>query len=73
MFKMVIYADKNADMMNGVPMTPHSVYQSITDFSVILDAISNGTIPSGTGRPFPVNYDLQKDGSNFSDNIPPWA
>lgn len=69
---MVIYADKNVDMMNGVPMTPHAVYQTITDFSTILDAISDGTIPTGTGRPFPVNYDLQKDGSNFTDNVLPW-
>lgn len=69
---MVIYADKNVELMNGMPMTPHSVYQTITDFATILNAISDGTIPSGTGRPFPVNYDLKKDGSNFLDSKCPW-
>lgn len=64
---MIIYADKDAQSLNGMPMTPHVLYQSNTDFATILDAISNGVIPTGTGKPFPVNYDLEYDGSNFDE------
>ena len=36
--------------------TPMHSYQSTTDFSTILNDIQKGELPTGTGKPFPVNF-----------------
>lgn len=37
-------------------LTPAHTYSYEGDFNVLLDAIANGKIPCGSGRPFPVEF-----------------
>jgi hypothetical protein len=39
---------------------PSDIYLATPDFSVILEDISRGVLPSGTGRPFPLFSEADK-------------
>ena len=42
-------------------MTPAHAYAATNDFALILDEITKGNLPVGTGKPFPVNFDDEKE------------
>ena len=48
---------------------PSDVYMQIPDFSQILEAISIGKIPTGTGNPFPI-YSTQAHEAAVSSDVP---
>lgn len=57
----IIYTDQlNSGnvLMNN---TPAAVYAGLSCFATILDNIASGEIPSGSGEPFPVNWEESPD------------
>ncbi len=56
----------------SVIMTPAHNYSATTDFSVILEDMEKGHFPTGTGQPFPVNFDVDPNISAL-DSMSPWA
>lgn len=64
----IIYTDQIIGANNGgiINNTPGAAYAGVNDFATILDNIASGEIPSGTGEPFPVNW------NESPDNEPPW-
>lgn len=59
----IIYTDQLASNNDGNPVnaTPAAIYAGITDFAVFLSNIATGEIPSGTGQPFPVNWNSENE------------
>lgn len=67
-FTMIIYTDSNSEFI-GTNLTPAHTHAATTDFANILDDLSKGNIPCGTGQPFPVNWE---NDSKTDPNQPPW-
>lgn len=63
---MNIYVNPGASMI----MTPAHNYAGTTDFADILDDMKHGNFPTGTGQPFPVNFD---EPSSEVDSASPWV
>lgn len=68
---MIIYTDGNAQRFGG-NLSPAMVYQHITDFSQVLAEIESGNLPTNSGQPFDVNYDLKQQ-TDTDENRPPWV
>jgi hypothetical protein len=71
-----LYLDKSAKPYcteNGEEMTPYHRYIMTKDFSEILDEISKGIIPSGTGRPFSVEPIAEFETGTSNPQSNPWA
>lgn len=68
---MIIYTDlKNPEELYGSKnVTPAHVYAAVNDFSVILEELAKGNIPSGTGQPFDVNWNTEEN-ENFNNGSP---
>lgn len=67
---MIIYTDSevNPEELFGTRnVTPAHLHLLTKDFSTILDDLASGKIPTGTGQPFDVNWDDEKETEN-----PPW-
>lgn len=60
---MYIYNDESESYI------PSDIYMQIPDFSQILEAISIGKIPTGTGNPFPI-YSTQAREASISAEVP---
>lgn len=62
----IIYTDQFIGGNGGpVNLTPAATYAGVTNFATILDNIASGEIPSGSGQPFPVNWN-----TNPEDDLP---
>ena len=61
----IIYYENMTDEYGNVLNTTPAATYATTDLSAILDNIASGEIPTGTGKPLPVNWENK-------DN-PPWA
>lgn len=61
---MDIYVNPGASVI----MTPAHNYARTTDFADILDEMKNGLFPTGTGKPFPVNFDEEQ-----TEMTSPWS
>lgn len=62
---MYIYNDES----ESESYIPSDIYMQIPDFSQILEAISIGKIPTGTGNPFPI-YSTQAREASISGDVP---
>lgn len=54
-------------------MTPAHNYAATTDFATILNDMKRGEFPVGTGKPFPVNFDVQTENGEVVDPMSPWT
>lgn len=55
-------------------LTPAHVYVSVNDFSTILSDMEKGLLPTGTMKPFPVEFEEEKNEvSRMNGNMSPWA
>ena len=67
-FKMLLYYDRKDNHK-----TPASVYMQIADFSVILDDISRGVIPTGSQIPYPLFTEAELTAMMQEQGVtPPW-
>lgn len=66
----IVYSGKNAQFHTQV-LTPAHVYTGTNDFSVILKDMEEGKLPTGSGRPFPVEFDKENDTPDMS-SLQPW-
>jgi hypothetical protein len=64
---MIMFTDQSA-AFGGKAYSPAITLLHQNDFGRILDLIADGTIPTATGQPFDVNYDLKQPGGE----VPPW-
>lgn len=55
---------------NQQPMTPYHSYKSTRNFSSILNDMIKGQLPTGTGQPFPVNFNEEEE---FTGPQSPWT
>lgn len=53
--------------------TPAHVYNGTSDFATILEDMKKGELPTGTGQPFPVNFDAEGDQMLSNNAASPWA
>lgn len=53
-------------------MTPAHNYAGTTDFTTILKDMEKGLFPTGTGQPFPVNFD-ENPNTPAVDAMSPWV
>ena len=66
---MYILADEKPGFIDGIQLTPYIAYKAISDFSDILEEISNGNIKTGSGIPFPVDIDIDKAENYIESNM----
>ena len=65
---MEIMVNRN---IQSCEQTPAHVYHGTSDFATILNDIRDGHLPTGTGKPFPVNF--QSDNQNAVNPASPWT
>lgn len=68
---MIIYTDESTQRFGG-DISPAMTYHHLNDFSHILAEIECGNLPTNTGQPFDVNYDLKQQ-MDTDENRPPWV
>lgn len=69
---MILYTDNASSVFGGIgQLTPAHTHVATTNFSNILDDISMGHIPCGSGQPFPVEW--TNDTETFDNMNPPWC
>ena len=64
---MIIYSDQFEK-----PKIPSDVYMSVADFSVILNDIAKGVIPTGSRIPYSLFSDDDIRRMNQNGQNPPW-
>ena len=66
-FNMLIYYDTKENHK-----TPASVYMTVPDFSIILDDIAKGVIPTGSQIPYPLFTEQELNNMIQEGLLPPW-
>ena len=54
----------------NIEMTPAHAYAGMADFANVLDDMREGKFPVGTGKPFPVNFDVDIDPATQQPKMP---
>lgn len=63
---MFIYSDSQRKHM-----TPASVYMRVSDFTIILNDIKKGVLPTGSQMPYPL-FTEEEIKEMMKEQIPPW-